>query len=128
MQTINPGASHKEGVIQFQKSAHKALSGALTQGNPTGQNALGVYNRFQQDNMNGVLLRIGNAASSEPIKWVTTGVGVAINHGLHHQPIGFYIVDKDGPCDVYRTISPPTADLITLATTDATVNVTVYIF
>lgn len=96
-------------------------------GVPTGTDSTGVYNTFDTGNSSGVLLRVGASTSSEAIKWTTTGTSIAISHGLGRQPIGFKIVDKDKPVDVSRT-APPTSTIINLAPTDATANVTLYIF
>lgn len=115
------------GPLRVQQSTFKMANGGIADASPVGTDATGVYNKFQQDNGNGVMLRIGSSSSSEPIHWVTSNVGVAINHGLQRQPIGWYVADKDKTCDIYRT-AVPNSNTITLACTDATANCTVYIF
>lgn len=130
MRQINPSQSNFNktgGALRNAQSVYKSLSGGIAQAQPTGTDATGVYNQFQQDNGDGIMLRIGSSSSSEPIKWAASNTGLAINHGLQRQPIGFYIADKDKTCDVYRT-AVPNINTITLAITDATANVTVYIF
>jgi hypothetical protein len=129
-QAINPSKSNfstQQGTLRQAQSAYIALNGGLADAVPTGTDADGVYNTFQPDNGNGVMLRIGAAGSTEPIQWVTVDVGVVIQHGLQRQPIGFKLVDKDQSCDVYRTV-PPDNQQITLATTNVSANVTVYVF
>lgn len=129
-QAINPSLgnhSTPQGILRQAQSVYKVLQNGLADAQPTGQDAAGVFNQFEQDNGNGVMLRIGAAGSEEKIQWVTVDVGVVINHGLHRQPIGFYLADKDANCDVYRTV-PPDANTITLACTNVDASVTVYIF
>lgn len=129
MQQINPSNinfNKHDGALRNAQSVFKVLNGGVQEAQPTSTDTLGVYNRFEADNGSGVMLRIGASGSTEPIKWVASNVGLVINHGLHRQPIGFQLWDKDKTCDVYRT-AVPTIDTITLACTDATVNVTVYI-
>ena len=118
---------HSSEQQRWARSLHETVNGGIDIGTPTGQDSNGVYNEFSQGNQTGVLIRVGAAGSSEPIQWVTANVGVAINHKLLRKPIGFKIVDKDKTVDIYRT-APPTENTITLASTDATVNVTIYVF
>ena len=136
MRSLNPEDMARDMprlVKQWAQSVHKAMSGNIDMGVPTGKDSNGVYNTFSKGNQDGVLVRVGAASSSEPYKWVTVGTGVVINHGLvdvqgnPRQPIGFKLVDKDGAVDVYRTVAPDTTQ-ITVATTDITINVTLYIF
>ena len=90
----------------------------------------GVYSKFQQGNGSGVLVRIAANAvvgTGASYNWGTTGTGIPINHGLLRQPIGFHVVDQDKDVRVYRTASPDN-NQITLASTDNTASVTVYIF
>lgn len=129
MRPINPtrASNTPTNTLRVAQSMYKTMSGNVQESQPTGQDSTGVYNTFEQDNGAGITIRIGAASSSEPVKWVTSNVGVAVNHGLQRQPTGFRVWDKDKTCDVYRTV-PPNANTITLACTDATANVTVYIF
>lgn len=113
--------------LRWAQSVHKTLSGGVDMGVPTKKDSAGVYNTFGVGNSSGVLIRVGASASTEPVKWTASNVGIPIKHGLGRQPIGFKIVDKDKQVDVYRTVAP-TDTTITLAPTDATANVTLYIF
>lgn len=90
----------------------------------------GVYTQFEQGNGSGILVRIAANGSNDTgasYNWVATNTGLKIPHGLGRQPIGFHVVDQDKAVQVYRT-SPPTAQDITLASSDDTASVTVYIF
>jgi hypothetical protein len=114
-------------VLRWAQSVFKSLNAGLTFASPTAQAAGGVYNKFVQDNFDGVMLYIGANASGATITWAATNVGQAINHGLHRQPIGFLVTYKDKTVDVYSTATPDVNN-ITLATTDDTVNTIVFIF
>jgi len=122
--------------LKVAQSVHQILSGNIDMGVAVGNapasagvNA-GVYTKFQQGNSSGVLIRIaahGVTGTGAPYNWTTNNTGVKINHGLLRQPIGFKIVDKDKTVDIYRTVAPD-KNQITLAPTDATASVTVYVF
>jgi len=130
--TKNLSSQHMQAKIspehlKWAQSVDKTLSAGVDMGVPIGQDPTGVYNAFEQGNSNGTLIRIGATASTEAIKWSGIGVGIVIQHGLDRQPIGFKIVDKDKSVDVFRT-AVPTDTTITLAPTDNTASVTVYVF
>ena len=112
--------------MRWTQSVYKTLNAGVDMGVPLSQNTAGVYNKFQQGNSSGILLRIGATGGSESYNWPASG-SLVINHGLGRQPIGFKIVDKDKTVDVFRTAAP-TVQTITLQPTDHTANVTVYIF
>jgi hypothetical protein len=113
---------------KWTQSVDEVLNGGVTLGVPIGKNNAGVFNEFSPDTSNGVLIRVGaNGTTEQKYIWGAIGTGIAINHGLQRQPIGFKIVDKDKTVDVWRTVTP-TINTITLAPSDNTVNVTLYIF
>lgn len=124
---------------QFVQSVKQVLSANVDMGTATGNTPVnvgtyginaGVSSQFVQGNGSGVLIRIaahGVSGTGASYNWGTTGVGIVINHGLLRQPLGFKIVDKDKTVDVYRTAAPD-ANQITLASTDNTASVTVYVF
>ena len=116
------------GILRWAQSVAKAITTGLSFGQPTGTNVAGIYNAFMQDNLDGVLIRIGAFGGSEIYNWPGSNIGLAINHGLQRQPIGFLVCDLDAAATIYRTVTPPTPDLITLAITVSTTNATVYIF
>jgi len=112
--------------LKWAQNVDKALNSNIDMGIATGTDSSGVYNKFEQGNSSGVLIRIGANSSSELIKWDSTGA-VTIQHGLKRQPIGFKIVDKDATVDVWRT-AVPTTTAISLKASSNAVNVTLYIF
>lgn len=130
MKFINPSASNFQTIqdfLRWAQSVYKASIGGFSFGQATGTNVAGVPNSFVNDNIDGVLIKIGGSGSAEVIRWVASITPLNINHGLQRQPIGFIIMDKDKTCDVYRT-STQDINNIALACTDATANVIVFIF
>jgi hypothetical protein len=124
---------------QFVQSVKKVFSGNVDMGVATGNTPTnagtyginaGVYSQFDQGNGSGVLIRIaanGVTGTGASYNWGTTGTGIVINHGLLRQPIGFHVVDADKSVQVYRTAAPD-SNQITLASTDNSASVTVYVF
>lgn len=122
---------------QFVQSVNTVLNGSVDMGTPTGNapdsagvNA-GVYTQFQRGNGSGVLVRIAayNVVNTGAVyNWASSGgTGVVIKHKLQRKPIGFHVVDSDKQVQVYRTAAPDDQQ-ITLATSDNTASVTVYVF
>lgn len=131
MKVLNP-QNHQADIspeqLRWSQSVHKALNGGVDMGVPISKNTAGVYNEFEQGNSTGNLIRIGaHGTTEQQYTWGSTSVGIPVQHGLGRQPIGFKIVDKDKTVDVYRT-TVPDESTITVAPTDNTANVTLYIF
>jgi hypothetical protein len=129
--TINPVDMARElprEHLQWVQSVHKEINGGLDIGRPVSKDSTGTWSTFNQGNGNGVLIRVGAAGTSNGrYNWTAANVGVVINHGLNRQPVGYHVVDMDKMVTVFRTVVAD-AIQITLAPSDATVNVTVYIF
>ena len=128
-QPINPSSSNfnrPNGTLRWAQSIKRALNQGVLFANPVGQNSQKVYNKFQSDNGNGTMVRIGATGSGEDYEWPAANSGVVIYHNLGRQPIGFIVHDIDGDARVYRTVAPDDQQ-ITLACTDNTKNATVYI-
>lgn len=118
------------------QSLHKELTGSVDMGAPSpGSKAgsginTGVAGQYQKGNGSGILIRVaahGSSGTGATYVWAAVNVGIVINHGLLRQPIGFKVVDKDKSVDVYRTAAPD-MNQITVAPTDNTASVTLYIF
>ena len=124
--------THRQWIQDVQKVVNGAIEiGVPVQNSPaatTGVNQ-GVPTQYKRANGSGIMIRVDatGVANGAPYNWTTNGTGVAIKHGLNRVPIGFHVVDQDGAIQVYR-IAPPTNQLITLAPSDHTISVTVYIF
>lgn len=140
MKSVNPqllaNKVNRE-VLGWAQSIHQVVNGGVDMGTPAGARVpasgginAGVYTQFNQGNSTGVLIRIaanGVSNTGASYNWAGVNVGVAIKHGLGRQPIGFHTVDADKDVRLYRTAAPD-ATQITLAPTDNTASVTVYIF
>jgi hypothetical protein len=122
---------------QWTQDMQKVVNGGVEIGTPvanspaapTGVNA-GLPTQYKQANGSGIMIRVAAAGvtnTGATYNWNGNNAGIPIKHGLMRTPIGFHVVDQDGQVSVYRT-APSTSDLITLAPTDQTVSVTVYIF
>jgi hypothetical protein len=128
---------------QFVQSVNSVLNSNVDMGvavnnapSSAGVNA-GVYTQFNQGNGSGKLIRIaanGDTTQNADYNWGATGTGIVINHGLknqngngYRQPIGFHVVDSDGPIQAYRT-APPDENQITIAPSDNSKSVTIYVF
>lgn len=115
-------------LLQWAQTLHLTLNGGITHGTPTSKDSTGNYNKFEKDNMDGVLIRIGASGTVDNENaWTTTGVGIAVNHGLLRQPVGCHLVSSDKALSIWQ---PVLADIntITLAPSDATAYATVYVF
>lgn len=123
--------------LGWAQSIHKVLNGGVDMGTPTGQDTTtgaginaGVYTQFDRGNSSGTLIRIaanGSSNTGASYTWGAVNVGIPVKHGLDRQPIGFFVADADKDVRVYRTAAPD-ATQITLAPTDNTASVTVYVF
>ena len=140
MKSLNPQTFAQQvsrEQLQWAQSTNKVLNGQVDMGTPTGKDTTsgaginaGVYTQFDRGNSSGTLIRIGANGSSgtgASYTWGAVNTGIQINHGLKRQPIGFHVVDADKDVRVYRTAAPD-ATQITLAPTDNTASVTVYVF
>lgn len=122
---------------QWTQDVQTVLNGAVEIGTPvqnsptapSGVNA-GLPTQYKRANGSGIMIRIAAAGVTDtgaPANWAGNGTGIVVNHNLNRTPIGFHVVDQDGQIQVYRTAqSTPTT--ITLAPSDETVSVTVYVF
>ena len=124
---------------QFSQSVQGVLTNDIDMGTPVGNTPTdettyginaGVYSQFEQGNGSGRLIRIaanGVAGTGADYNWAGTGVGVVVNHKLLRKPIGFSIMDADKDVKIYRTAAPDD-NQITLASTDNSASVTIYVF
>ena len=123
----------------FVQSVNNVLNNNVDMGTPQGNTPVdtetyginaGVYSKFTQGNGSGILIRIaanGIDGTGAPYNWGAPATGIVINHGLQRQPIGFHVVDQDKTVSVYRT-AVPDQNQITLASSDNSASVTIYVF
>jgi hypothetical protein len=115
-------------VLRWAQSIYQSISGGITLALGKGSDINGVYNTFDKTNGDGIMVRVGAAASAEAIKW-DAGTGqasIAVNT-LGRKPTGWIICDIDRPASIYRNAPPTTSSLI-LKTSDTTCSITVWIF
>lgn len=140
MKPVNPQLAAKKmdrEVLGWAQSVHQVFQGNVDMGTPTGVKVpstgginAGVYTQFDQGNSTGVLIRIaanGSSGTGASYNWGAVNVGIPIKHKLGRQPIGFHVVDADKDVRLYRTAAPD-ATQITIAPTDNTASVTIYVF
>lgn len=106
--------------------------GTPVQNSPTAPSGVnqGLPTQYKRANGSGIMIRVAAAGildTGASWNWAGDGVGIVIKHGLQRTPVGFHVVDQDGAIQVYRTAPSTTTD-ITLAPSDNTVSVTVYVF
>jgi len=112
---------------QVLQSVHQVLTGNVDMGTPTSKDSTGQYNKFQKGNGSGMLFRIGaTGTTGNDYTWPATG-NLVINHGLMRQPIGCHLVSSDKQFSHWQPVAPDSNSL-TLAPSDPTANVTVYVF
>lgn len=134
MKAINPtieNLGHPQSALRQAQSVYKAINQGIEIATPSGQDSSGIYNKFEPGNQAGVMIRIGATGTTEQqYTWPNVaGNPLKINHGLLKQPIGFHVVDIDGSANIYRyKANPLDSNYISLATSDPSVNVTVFIF
>ena len=113
--------------LRFAQSVYQSLNGGIVLAAGKGTDATGVYNTFDMANGSGKMVRIGAAASTEPLKWNSGTSQATIIHQLGTKPTGFLVTDLDGNAVIWR-VGTPTTTQITLQISANTVNATVYVF
>lgn len=114
---------------QLNKSVHKTLNGNVSPGNGLTFDTHSQPLKFNPDNMSGIIIRIGATANpfSLPAAWAAANTDLTFAHNLNKIPYGFIVIAKRGPCDVYWGSIDATSTNITLKTTDATVDTTIWL-
>jgi hypothetical protein len=112
---------------QCLQSVHQVLTGNIDMGTPTSKDSTGQYNEFQKGNGSGILIRVGaHGSTGNNYTWPASG-HLVINHGLLRQPIGCHLVSSDKQFAHWQPTAPD-ENSITLAPSDPTANVTLYVF
>lgn len=114
-------------MLRWAQSVFKSLNAgvALAEGHTT--DSSGIYTTFNVDNGNGIMFRIGSAASSLTNKWNAGTSQVNLNHALARAPIGFIVCDLDANAIIWRAANPTSSHML-LQTSNTACNATVYIF
>lgn len=128
---INPTAEKfkaPHNVLRWAQSIYTSLNAGLTMATGRGSDANGVFNTFDRANGDGIMVRVGAAAGTEPIKWNAGTSQAAINiQTLGRKPTGWWVCDIDTACYVFRAL-PPTTTTLTLQTSNTACSITVWIF
>jgi hypothetical protein len=125
---MNPSALANPLILAT--SVHKTLRANVSKGSAITFDSAGNPSTFQQDNTDETMIRVG--ANSNPFGlnnfWAASGTDTVITHALGRVPIGYYIIKKDRPCDVYTGAGAWTAQSIVLRITDDTADTVLAIF
>lgn len=130
MQPINPAKLQLTNPQQLGRWAQSVFASLktgimLAEGNVTDSN--NVFNTFNADNGNGIMIRVGATGSSLPNKWNAGTSQVVLDHALMRLPVGFIVCDLDANAVIWRAANSTTSNM-TLQTNNTAVNATVYIF
>jgi hypothetical protein len=106
------------------------MRGNLSQGAATAFDSNGEPSAFNQDNMDGVLIRVGS--SSNPLGlaqfWAGSNINTTISHNLGRIPIGYRIERKSAACDMFDGTTTWTNTTISLQVTNGAADTIIYVF
>jgi len=111
------------------KSVNRVLSGNVSPGNGLTFDTNGQPLTYDQDNMVGIVIRIGSLANPNalPASWTGNNTDLTIAHNLNTVPYGFIVIAKYAAADVFYGTAPPTETTITLQTTNDATDITIWI-
>ena len=125
----------KPGVLLNNQLQHtsvaKVLSANVSIGSAATYSSGGVPTSFNQDNGDGIMIRVAFVANplGLPNVWTGNNTDTTITHNLGRVPIGYYVAKKTQSCDVYDGSILPTDSTITLCNTNGTgADTVIYIF
>ena len=117
-----------QNIVRWAQSIYNCLNAGITLAQGRGSDSSGVYNTFTRTNGDGIMVRIGAAAGTEPIKWNGTTSDASITISLlGRKPTGWIICDVDKACTIFRS-GPMGTTTLTLRTSDITCSATVWVF
>lgn len=114
---------------QLNKSFGQVLANNVSPGNGLTFAADGTPLTFSPDNLVGIMIRIGSTANPNmlPAAWPAANTDLTIAHNLGSVPTGFIITAKFAAADVFYGTIPADATNITLQTTNAATDITIWI-
>jgi hypothetical protein len=114
---------------QLNKSISLVLAGNVSPGNGDTFDANGQPLTFTQDNMSGILIRIGSLVNPNvlPAAWTGNNTDLTIAHNLGKVPYGVIVIAKYAAADVWFGTIAPTDMNITLQTNNDATDITVWI-
>lgn len=116
--------------VQQKTSVVQALNGNVEVATAIGVDSNNWANNFAPANMTGVSIRIGATGNLSPAgyQWAASSADLQISHGLGRVPIGFLVIYKNKTCDVWAGTTKPDNQFLTLQTSDASAETTIWIF
>ena len=114
---------------QLNKSFGQVLSGNVSPGNGLTFDANGQPLTYSPDNLVGCVIRVGSNANPNALanSWVGNNTNTTITHNLDKIPTGFVVLGKWAVADVFFGTIAATATTITLQTTNAATDITIWI-
>ncbi len=122
-------ASHLVKEAIFNKDLNRVLAANISPGNGLTFDAAGYPLTYSQDNMSGILIRIGSLANPNglPAHWTANNTDLTIVHNLGKIPYGVIAIFKQAAADVWFGTVAPTDTDITLQTNNDATDMTVWI-
>jgi hypothetical protein len=113
----------------YNKSLSEVLAGNLGPGNGITFDANGYPLTYSQDNMSGILIRIGSLANPNglPASWPGNNIDLTIAHNLGKVPYGVIAISKFAAADVWFGTISPTDKNVTLQTNNDATDMTVWL-
>lgn len=115
---------------EYNKSVNRALSGNISPGNGNGtEDSAGQPLAFTTDNTVGRIIRVGSRTNPNglPNHWSASNTDLTIEHDLNLVPYGYIVIAKSATCDVFWGTVPATVTFITLQTTNANAETTIWL-
>lgn len=111
------------------KSISRVLDANVSPGNGLTFDANGQPLTFSQDNMSGILIRIGSLANPNalPAHWTANNTDLTIAHNLGKVPYAAIVVAKYAAADVWFGTIAPTNMNVTLQTNNDATDITVWL-
>jgi hypothetical protein len=114
----------------WNKSVKQAMNANLSPGNAVTYAATdNTPLTYSQDNMSGIIIRVGSTANPNvlPYFWTGSGTDTTITHNLGKIPYGFIVIASYLPCNIYWGSITATTSQITLRTNAPTTDTTIWI-
>lgn len=114
---------------QLNKSINTVLSGNLSPGNGVTFDANGQPLTYSSDNMSGVIIRIGSTANPNGLAaaWPAANTNLTIAHNLGKVPYGVVLIAAYADANVFFGTVAATTTNITLQTTNAATDTTIWL-
>ena len=128
MQPRNPTGITNQDL--YNKSVGKVLAGNVSAGNGlTFAASDGTPLTYSTDNMGGMIIRIGSTANpnAQQYSWPGVDTNLTLTHNLNKLPYGFILVASYAATSIFWGTIKPTTTQITLQTSNASNDTTIWI-